>query len=76
MAETLHINELTKRIAAPPQLYRWRSYSVVAVTQIVELELGFPMVKFSSKPIDVSKSYGRSATSELLTPWSDDLELT
>jgi hypothetical protein len=62
MAETLHIDELTKRIAAPPQLYRRRSYSVVAVTQIVELELGFPMVNFSSKTIDVSKSYGQNAT--------------
>ena len=39
-----------------------RSYSVVAVIQIVELELGFLMVQFSSKNIDVSKSYGQNST--------------
>jgi hypothetical protein len=32
--------------------------------QMVELELGFLMVQFSSKNIDVSKSYGRNATDQ------------
>jgi hypothetical protein len=54
MAETVQINELTERIAAPPQLYllaatQLGSYSVVAVIQIVEIELGFPMVQFCQK---------------------------
>ena len=67
MAETVQINELTKRIAAPPQLYQlaamqpW-SYSVVAVIQIVELKLGFPIVQFLSINIEASKSYGRNST--------------
>ena len=39
-----------------------RSYSVVAVILIVELELGFPMMQFSSKSLDVSKSYGQNST--------------
>jgi hypothetical protein len=38
--------------------------SVVAVIQIVDLELGFPMVQFLSKNIDVSKSYGRNGTDQ------------
>ena len=39
----------------------------VAVIEIVELNLGFPIVQFLSKNIDVSKSYGRNATENELT---------
>jgi hypothetical protein len=33
--------------------------------EIVALDLGFPMVQFSARNIDVSKSYGRNATDQL-----------
>ena len=67
MAETVQSNELSIRIASPlnyigSQRRGRRSYSVVAAIQSVELELSFPMVQFSSKNIDVSKSYGRNST--------------
>ena len=61
---------ITNRIAAPlnynglPRRSYWRS-SVVAVMEIVALDLGFPMVQFSSRNIDVSKSYGWNATDQL-----------
>jgi hypothetical protein len=32
--------------------------------EIVELDLGFPMVQFSPRNIDVSKSYGQNATDQ------------
>ncbi len=59
MVETVQINELTKRIAEPPQLY-WLAATQLAelqcraVIQIMEIELGFPMVQFLSENIDVS----------------------
>ncbi len=69
MAETVPSNELTIRIASPlnfigSQRRSRRSYSVVAAVQSVELELSFPMVQFSSKNIDVSKSYGRNSAEQ------------
>jgi hypothetical protein len=69
MAKTLQINELTNRIAAPPQLYQLAAMQpvelqCVAVIQIVELKLGFPIVQFSSNNIEVSKSYSQNATDQ------------
>jgi hypothetical protein len=70
MAKTLQINELTNRIAAPPQFCsactgrRQWSYSVIAVIKMVALNLGLKMAQFLSKNIDVSKSYGQNATDE------------
>ena len=70
MAKTLQMNELTNRIAAPPQFCLactgpiQRSYSVVAVIKMVVLNLGLKMAQFLSKNIDVSKSYGQNATDE------------
>ena len=61
---------ITNRIAAPlnynglPRRIYWR-FSVVAVIEIVALNLGFPMVQFLARNIDVSKSYGQNATDQL-----------
>ena len=61
---------ITNRIAAPlnyngsQRRSYWR-FSVVAVIEIVALNLGFLMAQFSARNIDVSKSYGRNATDQL-----------
>ena len=51
---------ITNRIAAPLNynglpLRSYRRFSVVAVIEIVALDLGFPMVQFLARNIDVSK---------------------
>jgi hypothetical protein len=72
MAETLQINELTnhQQNCCTPQLQRLAATQLLeiqccAVIEIVALDLGFPMVQFSARNIDVSKSYGRNATDQL-----------